>query len=599
MKIAAKIMGCQLVLVAFILVNGLYSIYSSNNIQQTIHTVESDVLGNEKLLGDIRFLFSEVKSHTKSFFLTNATDEKTAVQELYGQLSKVSANFTANNQDNPKSLAALEQLMTEIAHFKNENEALDQLLAQVSNPTVKQAILGGKLNAIFAVERSIDEKLSVLFADIEQLSDAKLSSIRGAASTQIAIATTVMGISIAVALLLASLLTKNIASPLRSVVEMIQTLEQGHLDRRLRLQRKDEIGRMADTLDGFADNLQDEVVGSLQKMAAGDMTVVVVPRNEQDVVRGALKKLGEDLNAILSQVQGASEQISSGSTQVSDSSQSLSQGATEQAASLQQIAASMNQMAAQTQQTSEHAGQASQLSTRTRQAAEQGNQQMQTMVSAMAEINQSSKNISRIIKTIDEIAFQTNLLALNAAVEAARAGIHGKGFAVVAEEVRNLAARSAKAARETAELIEGSVRKTEQGAQIADATAAALGEIVGGITQVSQLVGEIATAGNEQAQGIAQVNIGLGQIDQVTQGNTATAEETAAASIDLSSQAERLRQLLGRFELQNQTAPRPSKALPTTSTPHRAKGGNIGQAFKSAVAPRQMIALDDEEFGRY
>ncbi len=349
------------------------------------------------------------------------------------------------------------------------------------------------------------------------------------------------------------MLGRMVLRPLTGLERMIGELEKGHLDQRLDIDRKDEIGHMARTMNAFADNLQHQVVAALQKLAAGDLTFTVKPADERDVVRGALQKLGEDLNGIMGQIKGAGGKIASGAVQVSDSSQSLSQGATESASSLEQISASMNHMAAQTRQSAENAGQANQLSSQARQAAERGNQQMQAMVQAMAEINASSQSISKIIKTIDEIAFQTNLLALNAAVEAARAGAHGKGFAVVAEEVRTLASRSAKAARETAELIEGSVKKTENGAHIADSTAAALGEIVSGITKVSDLVAEIAAASNEQAEGISQVNQGLGQIDQVTQQNTANAEESAAAAEDLSSQAQNLRQMLERFTLKNQT----------------------------------------------
>jgi methyl-accepting chemotaxis protein len=257
----------------------------------------------------------------------------------------------------------------------------------------------------------------------------------------------------------------------------------------------------------------------------------------------------DNLNDLLGQIQSGGEQIAAGSGQVADASQSLSQGATEQASSLEQITASLQQMSAQTATNAENAGLANNLAGGARQAAEQGSRQMEAMVKAMNEINLAGQNISKIIKTIDEIAFQTNLLALNAAVEAARAGQQGKGFAVVAEEVRNLAARSAKAAAETAELIAGSVEKSVNGSRIANQTAQSLTGIVDGIGRVSDLVAEIAAASSEQAQGVHQISLGVAQIDQVTQQNTATAEESAAAAEELSGQALQLQQMLQRFTL--------------------------------------------------
>jgi methyl-accepting chemotaxis protein len=340
-----------------------------------------------------------------------------------------------------------------------------------------------------------------------------------------------------------------IRRPLVNLEEMIKEMEKGHLDKRLNMKSKDEIGQIAKTMDSFADSLQNEVLDSLQKLAKGDLTFAAVPRDDEDVVRGSLKKLGEDLNKIFASIHLAGEQIASGSAQMSDSSQSLSQGATEQASSLEEITSSMNEIGSQTKQNAENATQANQLAIQARTDANKGNDQMKAMIAAMGEINESGQNISKIIKVIDEIAFQTNLLALNAAVEAARAGQHGKGFAVVAEEVRNLAARSAKAAGETSELIEGSIKKAENGAHIADQTGEALGEIVAGITRVTDLVAEIAAASNEQAQGIGQVNQGLGQVDQVTHQNTANAEESAAAAEELASQAGQLRQILSNFIL--------------------------------------------------
>lgn len=359
------------------------------------------------------------------------------------------------------------------------------------------------------------------------------------------------------------LVANSLSKPLIKTVEMIHELENGHLNTRLQLNRTDEIGQMGASMDRFADSMQNEIVESLQKLAGGDLTFNVTPRDSEDKIRSAIKQVGADFNDIIGQLQSAGDQINSASEQVSDSSQSLSQGATETAASLEEITSSMNEMAAQTGQSAESAHQASQLATEASTAATNGNHQMGAMISSMDEINESAQSINKIIKVIDEIAFQTNLLALNAAVEAARAGQHGKGFAVVAEEVRNLAARSAKAASETSELIESSVEKTQNGAKIAEQTSTALQEIVNAITKASDLVGEIATSSSEQAQGISQVNQGLGQIDQAVQQNTATAEESAAAAEELSSQSEQMKQMLSRFTLkQTQQFQRPAPLTP-------------------------------------
>lgn len=406
-------------------------------------------------------------------------------------------------------------------------------------------------------------------------------------------------IALPIGIFIAFIIARGIIGPLKKSCVMIQEMGAGHLDTRLGLDSKDEIGQMAQAMDDFADSLQDEIIGSLQRYAQGDMSCTVRPRDDKDEIRGAMQKLCQDLNDVLGQMQIAGEQIASGSGEVSDTAQALSQGATESASSLEEISASLNELSAQTATNAENANQANQLAVDAQQAAQQGSQQMEAMVAAMSDINAAGQNISKIIKTIDEIAFQTNLLALNAAVEAARAGQHGKGFAVVAEEVRNLAARSAKAAEETAELIEGSVEKTENGSKIASDTANALQGIFASISKTSDLVAEIAAASNEQAQGVSQINQGITQIDQVTQQNTASAEESAAASEELSGQAESMRQMLSRFTLsgQRRTAAVAWKA-PAVSSPRAAKQKPTS-GWNEMTAPQPQIDLSDQEFGKF
>jgi len=286
-------------------------------------------------------------------------------------------------------------------------------------------------------------------------------------------------------------------------------------------------------------------------ISKGDLIKEVEIASEKDTFGKSLKVMQESLSEIISKVKVFGDRIANESLMVSNSSQSLSQAATEQASSLEEISSSITELGSQTANNAENAAQANDLTEKVKNNADNGNQHMQAMMDAMEEINQSGQNISKINKVIDEIAFQINLLALNAAVEAARAGKHGRGFAVVAEEVRNLAARSAAAARETSALIEGSVEKTKKGSEIASTTAEALSEILEGVSEARDLVAEIANASNEQAQGISQVSHGLTQLDNVTQQNTANAEESAAAAEELSGQAEQLRQMLSHFILKS------------------------------------------------
>ncbi|MEZ4599809.1 MAG: methyl-accepting chemotaxis protein [Syntrophotaleaceae bacterium] len=400
------------------------------------------------------------------------------------------------------------------------------------------------------------------------------------------------------AALVIMLVVNPIVGSLKSGVEFAETIQAGDLSRRLNLGRGDEIGQLANALDAMAEGLQQKAYVA-ETIAGGDLTAEVDVASEKDQLGRALRTMITSLRELIGQIQRSGENIASGSVQVADSSQSLSQGATESAASLEEISASMTELASQTRFNSENAAQANQLVSNAKRAAEQGNRQMQQMVAAMGEINEAGQNISKIIRVIDEIAFQTNLLALNAAVEAARAGQHGKGFAVVAEEVRNLAARSAKAAKETEELIEGSVKKAQGGAEIADSTAASLQQIVQEIAKVTDLVGEIAAASSEQSEGIGQINVGLDQIDQVTQRNTSNAEEGAAAAEELATQAAEMRKMLARFKLAS-SASMPVAEVGWAKPVRQEKTlENTVAMLPKPVRTTPKIVLDSSEYGRY
>lgn len=308
---------------------------------------------------------------------------------------------------------------------------------------------------------------------------------------------------------------------------------------------------MGYTVSRLIGNPIKKLLNAANSIANGNLNIQLDIKSSSEIgqLAYAFDEMTQSLNSTISIINNASEQVSSGAKQVSLSSQALSQGSTEQASSIEQLSDSIKEITVQTNQSSEKRERAKTISTTALQNAEEGFSQMQKMVNAMNNIHDSSISISKIIKIIDEIAFQTNILALNAAVEAARAGEHGKGFAVVAEEVRNLAARSAEAAKETSELMENLESKVKGGNTIAAITSKSLTIIVETFSEIDTIIKNISIASAKQAISINQIHDGITEISDVVQSNSATSEQTASASEELSNQAEMLKNEISKFKL--------------------------------------------------
>jgi len=326
------------------------------------------------------------------------------------------------------------------------------------------------------------------------------------------------------------------------------------------------------------------------------------------------------LTRVIEGLERGSDQVASAANQVSQSSQSMAEGASEQASSLEETSASLEEMSSMTRQNADNANQANVISKEASEAATRGREAMTRMSEGIDRIKNSSDETAKIIKTIDEIAFQTNLLALNAAVEAARAGDAGKGFAVVAEEVRNLAQRSAEAARNTADLIEEAQQNADNGVAVSQEVGGILEQITSSVEKVTQLINEVSVASKEQAQGVEQVNTAVAQMDQVTQANAANSEEAASASEELSAQAAELNDLVAalvelvggkaaRRGASSQSPGRAAPARPQQRRPqvqprrpapqlqHRKAGSSPPRkAVESrTVTPEEVIPLDEDD----
>lgn len=605
LKIRIKLLSCFIILAIFTGVVGLVGINAVKNVNESSQRMYHNNFVPSQDLQVIRNFLQEVRSnHLLAVYQQNSeTYQKNmdAINNIIQQSNERLGKYETTIQTEQERIL-FENLKSSLNNYREER---DRNLELIGEQKYDQAL--ADLSKVTLSREKVDEALREL---IDYNDKAVNNSLKSDEESYVRQTTTMIVIIVLVvisAITLGIFLSNLISRPINKMVQAAQQLALGDINAKVDAATKDEVGKLAEAFSTMIYSIRSQAL-VVEKIAAGDLTVETEIRSENDLMGKKLSELIRKNNEVLANIALASEQVADGSKQISDSSIALSSGATEQASAIEQLTASLEEISEQTRLNAKNADQVNELTSEAKNNASRGNLQMEEMLKAMEGINESSENISKIIKVIDDIAFQTNILALNAAVEAARAGQHGKGFAVVAEEVRNLAARSANAAKETTEMIEASIKKAEGGTKIAKETAGAFQTIVNRVEDIAKLVKDIAAASNEQAIGVEQINQGIMQVSEVVQTNSATSEEGAAASEELYSQATLLKEMVGQFRLRErkraagrmeELSPEIAALLDDMVRQKKIQQGTDVSVKDENAGSKPKIMLSDIEFGKY
>lgn len=492
----------------------------------SLATIEFRVTNTEQYMAEADACMSEIQENI-NWFNSNYTGDTTLLKQ-----------YDTMMQESAEQRAEITQLA--LANTSLRNGQAQTMILEEYNPKMEEA-----MKTLTAFSELVTAEGRAAYTNAARVNGMLL-----------AVSLLCSAAAFGVAVVMAVRLTKSILKPVNELKGAMAEMEKGNLNVSIAYASRDELGQLADSVRAVTEFLRAVIADEgrlLSEMSGGNFDVGT-DMSERYVgdyhsLITSLQRLRDNLSSTLFQINQSAEQVSTGAEQVSSGAQGLSQGATEQASAIEELAATINEISASINKNAGSAVEASDKANAMGRQVKESNSRMQEMLAAMSDIRGSSSEIGKIIKTIEDIAFQTNILALNAAVEAARAGEAGKGFAVVADEVRNLAGKSAEASKNTSSLIEGSLRSVERGTRIADDTAKSLDAVAAGAAEVLEIINEISVSGREQAEAIVQITQGVDQISSVIQTNSATAEESAAASEELSGQAGIMRELTARFKL--------------------------------------------------
>ncbi|MFM2057021.1 MAG: hypothetical protein RLY71_1406 [Pseudomonadota bacterium] len=566
--IRLRMIGAIVMVLGLFALLGAISLGAGQHLQSLNHHFIEHSMQESGHMADIRAALGEVRRHEKDMVIDYADGAalKAHRERWQAAIDATRASLTAmlagdEDEDNPLAREAITRLAD---YQKSTGETIDRVQADAydSAQTINRVLDRAKLNMDVVEDRV--QKMGVIVRAEAVATEAEIES---RARQTMLVFLVVLALVVVVVTPLTLLNSRSIVGPIEAARTLAQNIARGDLSGQVEVRGRDEASELMTALRG------------MQTALAG----------------------------MVGDIRQTTESISTASTQIATGNQDLSSRTEQTASSLQQTASSMEQLNSTVRQTAESARTANQLASSAAQAAQRGGAVVSQVVHNMEDITTSSRKIAEIIGVIDGIAFQTNILALNAAVEAARAGEQGRGFAVVAGEVRNLAQRSANAAREIKSLIGASVDKVESGSRLVQEAGGAMNEIVAGVQRVSDIIGEITAAASEQSGELGQVNVAVTQLDQMTQQNAALVEQSAAAAESLREQAQRLADVVHKFNVGSGAVPMVATPVPRPATArhvspaqthsHRAPAASVAKAAASApvVASRPVAAATADD----
>ncbi|MDR1135799.1 MAG: methyl-accepting chemotaxis protein [Clostridiales Family XIII bacterium] len=518
-------------------------------------------------------------------------DDNASANSEFKNLQVLDSEFRAELQalddalEEPEARAYLDDLYT---HYKVYAEIRDEFTAAAQAELIPNDAILGEIAQIGTAMNEVVDVMDNMVDLLRTNSDGIAKESRDEAKLLLLLTAVIIVFVISVGVIMGIRIASMVSKPVTKLVAAAKGLSVGNIDVELDIDSKDEMGTLAAAFMEMADGIrqQSEI---LVKIADGDFRDSINVRSESDIMNKSINTVVRKNNETFHGMRDAALQVSAGAAQIATGAQNLAAGSSRQAATLEEFTASVNELSKKSEENTGKSMQAFDAVQESSKHMVTSMESMRAMTEAMQDINESASNIAKVIKVIDDIAFQTNILALNAAVEAARAGQHGKGFAVVADEVRNLASKSAEAAKETAALIENSTEKVAEGNSIAKRTGENLERVNAISEKNADVMHEISTSSEQQSDSISHITIGINNLSDVVQANSATAQQSAAAAEELSAQASMLEELMRSFKL-NDTE---------YSTSHNERRDENAAALPAFREGRQAVIDLGSEYDKY